>query len=169
MFILQPHFTAYPTLVIPSSSSFALSAPSPPPIPFNVSSFELAVVPSSFISCSGTDFRVLLTERVKINNIISTLSQFSINDFEVCLSRHINHRSETSDWQTHITIDSCTHRKHTFKSQMHLLTFSINSGPKLNIMLKGLLTNLQRVIFNSTIPLSCKERFRIFQFVICLS
>lgn len=27
----------------------------------------------------------------KINNIISTLSQFSINDFEVCLSRRIHH------------------------------------------------------------------------------
>lgn len=92
MFTLQPHLTAYPTLVIPFPSSFALSAPSPAPIPFNVSSFELTVVPSSFISCNSTDFNALLAESVKINNIISTLSQFSINDFEVCLSRLINHR-----------------------------------------------------------------------------
>lgn len=62
-------------------------------------------------------WRVLLTESVKINNIISTLSQFSINEFEVHHSRHIHHirsASKTSD-QTR-TWCNTTHSKQNLES-----------------------------------------------------
>lgn len=62
-------------------------------------------------------WRVLLTESVKINNIISTLSQFSINEFEVHHSRHIHHirsASKTSD-QTQ-TWCNTTHSKENLES-----------------------------------------------------
>lgn len=40
---------------------------------------------------------MLRIEGVKINNIISTLSQFSIKDFKVHLSRRIHHYSSASE------------------------------------------------------------------------
>lgn len=156
--ILQPHFIAYPTLVIPYSSSYALSAPSPAPVPFNASSFELTVVPSSFISCNGTDFRVLLPESVKINNIISTLSQFSINDFEARLSRHSNHRDiRWTNSRRKRLLHSNTERKkkHSIMIlKLHLLIFYINIEPRLNVIWKGVFTDLQKMMSNCALPLN---------------
>lgn len=62
-------------------------------------------IPSHSIPCAylslhffqWLDLYLLHIEGVKINNIISTLSQFSIKDFEVHLSRRIHHSSSASE------------------------------------------------------------------------
>lgn len=85
---IQAHFAAYlhPMILFP------LSFPSsPPPFHFPLPSLDPTVVPSLSISHNGPD--LLQAQSVKINNIISTLSQFSINGLEVCLSRRIHHIS----------------------------------------------------------------------------
>lgn len=55
-----------------------------------------ALLPSVHVS-QRLDLNMLRIHGVKINNVISTLSQFSINDFEVCLSRHIHHDRSASE------------------------------------------------------------------------
>lgn len=57
-------------------------------------------IPCSYLSTRFSqwlDLVMLRIEGVKINNIISTLSQFSIKDFKVHLSRRIHHYSSASE------------------------------------------------------------------------
>lgn len=80
---------SYLRTMIPFSSPFF--AP-PPPIKSHPIRFRAVTSPP--ISPSGwTHARI----GVKINNIVSTLSQFSIKDFEVRLSRRLHHNSSASE------------------------------------------------------------------------
>lgn len=82
---------SYLRSMIPFSSP--LFWPPSPPIPFQP-------VPCSHLSTHFSqwpDTRMLRIVGVKINNIISTLSQFSIKDFEIRLSRCIHHNSSASE------------------------------------------------------------------------
>lgn len=123
MSILQPHFASYPNLMIPFSPTFTLSALPPPPLNliFSILLWPhcCSLITSSPISRNGTDFRILLAESVKINNIIPTLSQFSINDFEVCLFRHIHHITSHQISLPSTTLDINSHQQRLLHSHNH--------------------------------------------------
>lgn len=99
MSIPQPHFYRIPSPHDPLLSSGPLPPPPSPISPFSLSSCEPAVVPSSPLRSpppphhplDGPGLPHAARSSMEINNILSTLSQFSINDFEVRLSRHIHH------------------------------------------------------------------------------
>lgn len=108
-------FLAAPCLLFIAQVSLSCNTGSPDhvklPTPFSSSSWVLwsvslcfaffspphpVLLPSVHLS-QRLDLNMLRIHGVKINNVISTLSQFSINDFEVCLSRRIHHDSSASE------------------------------------------------------------------------